>query len=95
MRDICRFFLLALGLSLLPSPLAAQAPRCRPCAGVRVEDPALLLRELEAEPRLDDEARFYVAWDVALDGSAPLDIATAVAATGATPWLRLVFATPA
>ncbi|MGB5814482.1 MAG: hypothetical protein WBH75_11345 [Thermoanaerobaculia bacterium] len=95
MRDICRFFLLALGLSLLPSPLAAQAPRCRPCAGVRVDDPGSLLRELAAEPRLDEEARFYVAWDVALDGSAPLDVATAVAATGATPWLRLVFATPA
>jgi hypothetical protein len=53
-----------------------------------------LLRELAAAPRLDEEARFYLAWDVALDGSAPLDVAGAVAATGATPWLRLVFETP-
>ncbi len=94
MRYIFRFFLLALGLSLLPVPVAAQAPRCRPCAGVRVEDPSSLLRQLAAAPRLNEEARFYVAWDVALEGSAPLDDATAVAATGATPWLRLVFATP-
>jgi len=93
MKSTCRFFF-ALGLFLLPVPLAAQAPRCRPCAGVRVDDPSSLLRQLAAVPHLDEEARLYVAWDVALDGSAPLDDATAVAATGATPWLRLVFATP-
>jgi hypothetical protein len=94
MKSLCRYFLLALGLALLPALAAAQAPPCRPCAGIRVEDPRTLIAELAAEPRLDEEARFYVAWDVALDGSTPLDLATAVAATGATPWLRLLFETP-
>jgi hypothetical protein len=94
MKSFRRFFLLAFGLSLLPSPADAQAPPCRPCGGIKVEDPGSLIPELAAEPRLDEEARFYVAWDVALDGSAPLDVATEVAATGATPWLRLVFETP-
>ncbi|TNF75736.1 MAG: hypothetical protein EP299_05965 [Acidobacteria bacterium] len=94
MKILCRFLPLALGLVLLPLPVAAQAPPCRPCAGVRVDNPASLIPELAAEPRLDEEARFYIAWDVALDGSAPLDVATSVAGTGATPWLRLVFATP-
>jgi hypothetical protein len=95
MKAFSRFLLVALGLAALSSPLAAQAPRCRPCAGVRVEDPSSLLHELDAPPRLEEEARFYVSWDAALDGSAPLDAAAAVAATGATPWLRLVFETPA
>ncbi|MEE8139153.1 MAG: hypothetical protein V3T81_09850, partial [Thermoanaerobaculia bacterium] len=71
-------------------PAAAAGPPCRPCAGVRVEDPRRLLEELAAQPRLEGEARLYVSWPVDLDASDPGAEAKAVAATGAIPWLRLL-----
>ncbi len=90
-----------LGVALLSGlaggvgPLAAQTPPCRPCAGVVAADPAALLPSLQAAPALKGEARLYVAWPAVLDGSADPGVAGAVAATGATPWLRLVFRTAA
>jgi len=50
---------------------------------------------LDMEPRLEDEARLYVAWDVELDGSGSESTVKQVEAAGAVPWLRLNFRTPA
>ena len=77
------------------APLDAAASPCAPCAGVRVDDPFALLPAFQVAPHLDGEARLYVAWDLALDATATPAAAHALAASGATPWLRLVFRTPA
>ena len=79
---------------LVAQSALAQAPPCRPCAGLRVVDPASVLSELQAEPALDDESRLYIAWSVQLDGSST-DEAGRVAEAGATPWITLLFRTPA
>lgn len=92
--SIVRTALLAFFLLDLHAAFAAGPP-CRPCAGVRVADPQALLPALTAEPRLEGEARLYVAWNVELDGTADVAATTAVRATGATPWLSLIFRTPA
>lgn len=68
---------------------------CRPCTGVRVQDPSAVIEELLAAPQLDEEAIFFVSWNAPLDGSATVDEATSVADSGAIPWLRLQFETPA
>ena len=68
---------------------------CKPCVAIQVENPALLLPQLEAEPRLQEEEVLFVAWDLALDGTAKADAAMAVEGVGAIPWLRLRFTTPA
>ena len=95
-RSVTSFFRLGLAVWVIAVHSAAAAgPPCRPCAGVRVENPRVLLEELAAEPRLEGEARLYVSWTVGLDGSDAGSDAAAVAATGAIPWLRLRFRTPA
>jgi len=78
----------------LAGSLRAATPPCTPCAGVRVDDPYSLLPALAAEPRLADEARLYVAWDVPLDGVATPAAGHALAGAGATPWLRLLLTAP-
>ncbi len=85
----------ALILSMLPLPAVADGPPCLPCAGVEVVDPYSVGPALAAAPRLDAEARLYVAWDVELDAAATPAAGHALAAAGATPWLRLVFRAPA
>ena len=75
--------------------VTSGAPACRPCAGIAVDDPYLLLPELTSPPVLDDEAALVIASDVRLDGSASPAGAHAVAAAGAIPWLRLTFSTAA
>ncbi len=72
---------------------AAEAP-CLVCPGVTVDDPFAIAAALEAPPRLEKGARFFVAWSAALDGSASPAGAHLVAAAGAQPWIRLQFATP-
>ena len=82
-------------LVLLVSPhLLAQGPPCSPCAGVLTTDPAALAAALDTEPRLEEEARLYVAWDVELESPLPSAALKQVEASGAVPWLRLVFRTP-
>ena len=87
---------LALSLLALTVPAWARAtqPPCAPCAGVTVDDPYQLLQALAAAPRLEPDARLYVAWDQALDASATPAAAHALAGAGARPWLRLVFRAP-
>ena len=68
---------------------------CRPCVGIQVDEPRSLLPQLEAVPRLGDDDILFVAWEVALDGTADADSAMALERAGATPWMRLRFSTPA
>ncbi len=80
---------------LVPALADAQSPPCRPCAGVRVADPAAAAAMLAAAPRLGSEQRLYVAWSVELDGTAkPSEIAI-VRAAGGTPWVEARFRVPA
>jgi len=79
------------GSAALP---AAETP-CRICAGVAVDDPFAAVAALEGAPRLEKEARLFVAWAAALDGTASPAGAYAVATAGATPWIRLNFTTSA
>jgi hypothetical protein len=72
----------------------AATPRCTPCAGVRVGDPAALAAALQAGRPLPEDALFAVAWEVALDGTADPAPAAAVRAAGAQAWPSLVFTTP-
>ncbi|MEO8197629.1 MAG: hypothetical protein ABI689_13020 [Thermoanaerobaculia bacterium] len=74
--------------------LAAEAP-CLVCPGVTVEDPFAIAAALDTPPRLEKGARLFVAWNAALDGSASPAGAHRIAATGAQPWIRLQFSTPA
>ena len=87
---------LALSLLALASPGFAEIarPPCAPCAGVSVADPYALLPALSAAPRLEPDARLYVAWDLNLDAAATPAAGHALAGAGATPWPRLVFRTP-
>ena len=73
----------------------AQRPPCSPCAGVRTTDPAGLLAILSAEPRLEEESRLYVAWEIAAAETADGTVATRIAAAGAVPWPVIHFSTPA
>ena len=87
---------LAWALALCASPAyAAAEPPCRMCAGVLVDDPFAAATALSAGPRLEKEARLFVAWDAALDGTATPAAAHLLASAGARPWIRLQFATPA
>ncbi|HSM14484.1 MAG TPA: hypothetical protein VLA66_10500 [Thermoanaerobaculia bacterium] len=72
----------------------AATPPCLPCAAIHVEDPYALLPAVAAAPRLEPDARLYVAWDVPLDASATPAAGHALASVGATPWLRTTFRTP-
>ena len=67
----------------------------RIAAGVRVGDPTAVLDDLAAEPRIEEGEFFFVGWTAALDGSADLQAVDAIRESGAEPWLRVVFSTPA
>lgn len=99
-------FLSLLILSWLPASLAAATFPCKPCAGVRLETPApapdTLAPLLRQAGRLEPGSPLYFAWEVPL--SAPLSSETGSASAaalndlreaGGTPWLSLVFRTPA
>ncbi len=64
-------------------------------AGIRVGDPTAILDDLAGDPRLHDDATFFVSWTVPLDGTADIEVADSIRAAGAKPWLRVVFSTPA
>jgi hypothetical protein len=90
-QPVCLFFLLLLTAS---HAALAAGPPCRPCAGVRVDDPSSLTAALSAEPRVEGEARLYVAWPAELDGSADASGFETVRSLGGTPWMTVTFRTP-
>jgi hypothetical protein len=81
-----------LALAVAQAALAAGTP-CAPCGGLGVADPYALLPALAQAPKIEADARLYVAWDVDLDAAATPAAGHAIAAAGAAPWLRLVFRT--
>ena len=87
--------LFALCLPAGASAAETAAPPCKPCVGLAVADPYALVPQLGLAPALEKDARLYVAWDVALDGTGNPAAAQAIAAAGAVPWMRLAFTTPA
>jgi hypothetical protein len=95
MNRCARFSTLILGAALLlASTVSAQPLACSPCAGVSTTAPYRLTEALAVEgPELDAEALFYVAYPVELDSTANPAAAHAIAAQGATPWIRLRFRT--
>ncbi len=92
---------LVLGVSAGPvgaqtaTPPVSPLPRCRPCAGLRVVDPEPLVHALAASWKPSEQPIFYAAWDVDLASPGPGGTANALRTAGATPWLTLVFRTPA
>lgn len=87
------------------APAAAQAPPCRPCAGLMTDAPVAVAEIVAREGRFDERQPLYAAWDVPLldpgaATAAPADVAADAAASralrdaGATPWARLVFTAP-
>jgi hypothetical protein len=97
LQTVRRFaFLTLLALLTLPS-LAAAALPCAPCAGVRLAAPDGVIDALKAQYQLKPGSPLFVAWDVPLtpeEAPGALSPAT-VAQAGGTPWLSLVFTTPA
>ena len=97
-------------LPLLPSLIAlilfASGPAeaislpCQPCGGIRLADPAQVVAtgaaiSSLAAGGLEPGGPLFVAWDLPLDGSADPSPAAELFGAGATPWLTLVFRTPA
>jgi hypothetical protein len=104
--------LFLLTLFLLPFSIEAQGLPCLPCAGIRFEpaqaapdvaqpapaapsNPADFVSLLK-QAKLEKGSPLFVAWEVALDGTAnPGDTAKQIFEAGGTPWISLVFRTPA
>ncbi len=82
-------------LAAVTPAVHALAPACSPCAGIRTSEPANLLSQLLEEPRLEEEATFFVAWNVELIEGSTASPAREIVASGATPLLGLAFRTPA
>ncbi|HYH47064.1 MAG TPA: hypothetical protein VEG34_15385 [Thermoanaerobaculia bacterium] len=87
--------LLAAVFATAASPAAAAGLPCSPCAGVRLSSTEGLDEALGAQAGLEPGSPLFVAWEAALDGSADSGLAARAAQAGATPWLVLVFRTPA
>ncbi len=96
-------FFLALGVLVtfvVPVPLRAATLPCQPCGGVRLAapaDPSATSGSIGAiaAGTLEPGGPLFVAWDLPLDGSADAAPAAELFGAGATPWLTLVFRTPA
>ncbi len=73
---------------------AALAP-CKPCAGLRTDDPRAAAAAYTAGWRPGKDARTFLAWsvDLATPASAQQPVVDTVRAAGATPWLTLIFHT--
>ncbi len=84
-------------MALFMSVAAAHAGELKTsvAAGVVIDDPSRIIAQLRSEPQLDVEDTFFVAWQVALDGSAETSVIQVVRESGATPWLRAEFRSPA
>lgn len=90
---------LLIGLS---APLGAATFPCRPCAGVRIDpvsDPSLsagpetFARALQTA-KLEPGSPLFIAWEVPLNAEGT-PAPAAVREAGATPWLSLIFRSPA
>ena len=79
---------------LAPGAASAAPLPCAPCAGVLVEDPALVGAALGQPPVLDDDSVFFVAWTEPLDGNADPSTLRSIRAAGFEPWIRVVFRSP-
>ncbi|MEM9594922.1 MAG: hypothetical protein AAGD06_11685 [Acidobacteriota bacterium] len=77
-----------------PAAFAASSP-CNPCAGIVVDDPVSAAAALGVGPKLEGDARFYVAWPETLDSEASSAGYSEVRAAGGTPWIQLTFRSPA
>ncbi len=79
-----------------PGPIAEAQPSSAP---MTMSNPAEL-PGLLAQAKLEKGSPLFVAWDVQLDGTAgpdanPGDTAARIVEAGGTPWISLVFHTPA
>ena len=99
---MCRKPILSLSVALCAaifaiaaSPAGAAGLPCAPCAGVRLASTDGLDEALRAQAGLEPGSPLFVAWEAPLDGSSDAGIAARAAQGGATPWLALVFRTPA
>ncbi len=80
----------------LPAPANAAGLPCKPCAGVELDSPQGVAEALAAQSGLKPGSPLFVAWEVPLAPAPAADgAAAAIAQAGATPWLALVFRTPA
>ncbi|MEP7012496.1 MAG: hypothetical protein ABJC13_19420 [Acidobacteriota bacterium] len=87
-------------VALFAGPLGAISLPCQPCGGIRLADPADLETTIGAigtiaAGTLEPGSPLFVAWDLPLDGSADPSPAAELFGAGATPWMTLVFRTPA
>ena len=93
-----RLLLGALGLLtpvlLTATTASAQAPPCRPCAGIQVEEPAIAVQALGEGLAVESPQRLYVLWPGELDGSADPAAWDAVRSAGGTPWMSVTFRAP-
>lgn len=92
-------FALALSFALSfgrSQPVLAASPPCLPCAGVEVTNPDAVAAALAELPALAEGARLYVLWnvDAVADRSEIGHTVSALTASRATPWIRVVFHTP-
>jgi len=94
-RSATLLCVLGLTTTLFGARLDAAGLPCAPCGGVEVDDVFAALPTLGAGPRLDDEARLYVAYDLPLGSAVTPAAAHALAAQGLRPWVRFVFRTAA
>jgi hypothetical protein len=98
MRRVSLLFLLL--FPWIPAALSAAAFPCKPCAGLRLapdtpEAAAALLHQIG---HLEAGSPLYIAWEVVLgqsDAGAAGQALAAVRAAGGSPWISLVFRTPA
>lgn len=72
----------------------APVPDVQPAAPTDPNNPADFA-SLLAQAKLEKGSPFFVAWEVPLDGTDPAPAAKAIVDAGGTPWLSLVFRTPA
>ena len=88
------FFVAAVAISTTTFQAQAVELPCSVCAGVRVATPPAADSGFNEGTVLGEEATFFMAMDIALDGTADLSALEAVRGAGSTPWLRAVFRTP-
>lgn len=76
--------------------VAAPAPDLQPSMSAPAfpNNPADFAALL-AQAKLEKDSPFFVAWEVPLDGTDPAPAAKGITDAGGTPWLSLIFRTPA
>lgn len=110
-RRLLPLLCLLLTAPLAASRLTAAGLPCEPCAGVRLGDPTQAteaVTALRAQNGLEPGSPLVIAWEVELAPAAggqgtvtppgpvdPAALAGEIARAGGTPWLSLIFHTPA